>query len=220
MPMEQNKAGLYTQEEALRIRQENYEKTQNFNAWQQAMLEQAMQLHIPHKGTFELTPFCSMKCKMCYMRLDPPQAAQQGRLLTAEEWIRLGKMAFDAGTVDLLLTGGEPKLHVYCLTRAGQGVGIDRRKEYQYQSLAYNFGNKVAEPFFVTAGAVPAGTPLVVNCHDGQEFDYVMEGTLRFIVNGTEMVLNPGDSIYFNSGYPHGIQAVGDKPAKFLAIVL
>ena len=119
-----------------------------------------------------------------------------------------------------LLTGGEPKLHVYCLTRAGQGVGIDRRKEYQYQSLAYNFGNKVAEPFFVTAGAVPAGTPLVVNCHDGQEFDYVMEGTLRFIVNGTEMVLNPGDSIYFNSGYPHGIQAVGDKPAKFLAIVL
>ena len=31
-----------------------------------------------------------------------------------------------------LLTGGEPKLHVYCLTRAGQGVGIDRRKEYQY----------------------------------------------------------------------------------------
>lgn len=110
MPMEQNKAGLYTQEEALRIRQENYEKTQNFNAWQQAMLEQAMQLHIPHKGTFELTPFCSMKCKMCYMRLDPPQAAQQGRLLTAEEWIRLGKMAFDAGTVDLLLTGGEPLL--------------------------------------------------------------------------------------------------------------
>lgn len=97
MPMEQNKAGLYTQEEALRISQENYEKTQNFNAWQQAMLEQAMQLHIPHKGTFELTPFCSMKCKMCYMRLDPPQAAQQGRLLTAEEWIRLGKMAFDAG---------------------------------------------------------------------------------------------------------------------------
>ena len=87
-------------------------------------------------------------------------------------------------------------------------------------ALPYNFGNKVAEPFFVTAGAVPAGTPLVVNCHDGQEFDYVMEGTLRFIVNGTEMVLNPGDSIYFNSGYPHGLQAVGDKPAKFLAIVL
>ena len=75
--------GLYSEEEALRIRQENYEKTQAFNAWQQMMLAQARAMHIPHKGTFELTPFCSLKCKMCYMRLDPEQAAKQGRLLTA-----------------------------------------------------------------------------------------------------------------------------------------
>lgn len=119
-----------------------------------------------------------------------------------------------------LLTGGEPKLHVYSLTRAGQGVGIERRKEYQYQSLAYNFGHKTAEPFFVTAGVVPAGTPLVVNTHEGQEFDYIIEGTLRLIINGTELVLHPGDSVYFNSSYPHGMQAVGDVPAKFLAVVL
>ena len=103
-------AGLYTEEEALRIRHENYEKTQAFNEWQSMMLAQAREQFIPHKGTFELTPFCSMKCKMCYMRLDPDQAKKQGRLLTAEEWIRLGRMAFDAGTVDLLLTGGEPLL--------------------------------------------------------------------------------------------------------------
>ena len=119
-----------------------------------------------------------------------------------------------------LLTGSEPKLHVYCLTRDGQGVGVERRKEYQYQSLAYNFGGKVAEPFIVTAGPVPAGTPLVVNTHEGQEFDYVIEGTLRFVVNGTELILNPGDSLYFNSGYPHGLQAVGTEPARFLAVVL
>lgn len=119
-----------------------------------------------------------------------------------------------------LLTGGEPKLHVYCLTRDGQGVGVERRKEYQYQSLAYNFGGKIAEPFIVTAGPVPAGTPLVVNTHEGQEFDYVIEGTLRFVVNGSELILNPGDSLYFNSGYPHGLQAVGTEPVKFLAVVL
>ena len=97
---------------------------------------------------------------------------------------------------------------------------MERRKEYQYQSLAYNFGGKVAEPFIVTAGPVPAGTPLVVNTHEGQEFDYVIEGTLRFVVNGTELILNPGDSLYFNSGYPHGLQAVGTEPARFLAVVL
>ena len=74
-------AGLYTEEEALRIRHENYEKTQAFNEWQSMMLAQAREQFIPHKGTFELTPFCSMKCKMCYMRLDPDQAKKQGRLL-------------------------------------------------------------------------------------------------------------------------------------------
>ncbi len=35
-----------------------------------------------------------------------------------------------------LLTGEEPRLHTYALTRAGQGVSVDRSKDYQYQSLA------------------------------------------------------------------------------------
>lgn len=91
-------------------REENYHYTQNFNMFQEAMLWHARENHIPYKGTFELTPRCSMRCRMCYMRLDPPQIKQQGRELTTEEWIRMGKMAFDAGTLDLLLTGGEPTL--------------------------------------------------------------------------------------------------------------
>lgn len=102
---------LYASEEALRIRGENYERTQNFNMFQEAMLWHARENHIPYKGSFELTPRCSMRCRMCYMRLDPPQIKLQGRELTGEEWISLGRMAAEAGTVDLLLTGGEPMLH-------------------------------------------------------------------------------------------------------------
>lgn len=103
-------APLYTPEESRRVREENYERTQNFNQFQEAMLWHTRENRIPYKGTFELTPRCSMKCRMCYMRLDPPQIKRQGRELTTGEWIRLGQMAFDAGTVDLLLTGGEPML--------------------------------------------------------------------------------------------------------------
>ena len=108
--MDRNDGRIYSEEESLQIRYENYQKTQNFNMFYQAMLENARRSHIPYKGTFELTPRCSLKCKMCYMRLDPPQIKEQGRELTAEEWIRLGQMAFEAGTLDLLLTGGEPML--------------------------------------------------------------------------------------------------------------
>lgn len=108
--MNPNNNAPLTEEEILRIREENYQRTQNFNMFQEAILWHSRENRIPYKGTFELTPRCSMKCRMCYMRLDPPQIKQQGRELTTEEWIRLGKMAFDAGTVDLLLTGGEPML--------------------------------------------------------------------------------------------------------------
>ena len=118
-----------------------------------------------------------------------------------------------------LLTGGEPKLHVYCLTRAGKGVGIDRRKEYRYKSLAYNFGNTVAEPFLVTAGVVPAGTPLVVNTHEGQEFDYVLTGHMKIVLAGNEVYLGPGDSIYYDSSIPHAMYAV-ETDCRFIAVVI
>lgn len=66
--------------------------------------------HVPLGGTFELTARCSLKCKMCYVRLDPAQVKALGRELTAAEWIGLGKDAERAGMVNLLLTGGEPLL--------------------------------------------------------------------------------------------------------------
>lgn len=66
--------------------------------------------HVPLGGTFELTPRCSLKCKMCYVRLEPGQMDAIGRELTAREWISLAREALRAGTVHLLLTGGEPMI--------------------------------------------------------------------------------------------------------------
>ena len=37
------------------------------------------------------------------------------------------------------------------------------------------------------------------NGHDGQEYDYVIEGQLEVTIEEKVMVLNPGDSIYFDS---------------------
>ena len=50
-----------------------------------------------------------------------------------------------------ILTGGDPHLHKYTLVRKGDGVEIDRRKAYKYNSLAYKFIGKRMEPLFVTA---------------------------------------------------------------------
>jgi radical SAM protein with 4Fe4S-binding SPASM domain len=64
---------------------------------------------IPLSGTFELTPMCSMACKMCYVRMTPEEVRQSGkRLRTVAEWLELAKVLKEQGTLLLLLTGGEP----------------------------------------------------------------------------------------------------------------
>lgn len=69
-----------------------------------------MRLGLPTGGTFELTPRCNFNCKMCYVHLTEEEQRKRGRELTTEEWLQIGKEARDAGTVFLLLTGGEPTL--------------------------------------------------------------------------------------------------------------
>jgi quercetin dioxygenase-like cupin family protein len=117
-----------------------------------------------------------------------------------------------------ILTGEGPKLHTYCLVRKGKGVSVDRRNPYKYHSLAYNFIHKKAEPFLVT---VEPGQddPIHFNSHPGQEFNYVMEGTMMICIDGHQLTLNEGDSLYFDSSCSHGMKALGDKPARFLAII-
>ncbi len=119
-----------------------------------------------------------------------------------------------------LMTGESPKLHVYCLVRHAQGIPVPRRPEYYYQSLAHNFQHKTVEPFEVTVWPGKATASVEINAHPGQEFDYVLAGVLKIVIDGKELILNPGDSIYFDSSHLHGLQAVGDEPARFIAVVI
>ncbi|MBO5858876.1 MAG: radical SAM protein [Clostridia bacterium] len=69
----------------------------------------AKQKGIPLSGTFEITGRCNFNCKMCYVH-DSDCNKMKSSELPAEWWINLGKEAAQAGTVFLLITGGEPLL--------------------------------------------------------------------------------------------------------------
>ena len=118
-----------------------------------------------------------------------------------------------------ILTGDAPKLHTYSLVRKDKGINVERRKEYKYQSLAYNFVHKKAEPFLVTVAPVGEDAVLHFNSHPGQEFNYVLEGIMKVIINDNEIVLNQGDSLFFDSNAKHGMKAMGGAQTKFLAII-
>jgi quercetin dioxygenase-like cupin family protein len=58
------------------------------------------------------------------------------------------------------------------------------------------------------------------NIHAGQEFNMILEGSMLLNINGKNLTLNEGDSIYFDSSLPHGMKALNDRPVKFLTVVL
>lgn len=118
-----------------------------------------------------------------------------------------------------LLTGESPRLHGYVLTRDGQGLQFNRRKQYEYQHLAYNFRDKLAEPFIVSVRQDEDGIEKQAHSHDGQEFDYMLQGTLKIVLGGNELYLKPGDSIYYDSQIPHVMYAV-DGDCRFIAVVV
>jgi quercetin dioxygenase-like cupin family protein len=122
--------------------------------------------------------------------------------------------------MSILLTGETPRMHYFTVTRKGKGVSVERRKQYKYQNLAFNFINKKAEPFIVTVEPKAKDAPVHTNSHPGQEFNYVIEGTLRFVIRDQDFVLSEGDSIYFDSSCDHAMVALNDKTARFLAIIM
>lgn len=77
-------------------------------SYAQGLKRQAQTAQSPIIATFELTPRCNFACSMCYVRLSPQQMKPIGREHTAAEWIALAKQTAEAGTLFLLLTGGEP----------------------------------------------------------------------------------------------------------------
>jgi quercetin dioxygenase-like cupin family protein len=122
--------------------------------------------------------------------------------------------------MSILLTGEAPRMHYFTVTRKGKGASVERRKQYKYQSLASNFINKKAEPFIVTVEPGPASARVHTNSHPGQEFNLVLEGSLKFVIRDQEIILDEGDSIYFDSSCDHAMVARNNKPARFLAIIM
>ena len=162
--------------------------------------------------------------------LSPKQMAEKLGL-TEEEYLRqesgekdfaisfLCKVAdiFGVDVLDLM-SGDSPTLSLCCVVKNGEGYDVKRNKRYDYKHLAFTFRNKKAEPFMVTVE--PNNEPPVMNTHEGQEFDYVVSGTMQFFIGDISYVLEEGDSVYFDSSVPHAEKAMGDKPTKFIAVVI
>lgn len=139
---------------------------------------------------------------------------------SAETDIPIGKLYLIADVLDVdptvLLIGDGPRMTDFTVVRGGRGIEIERFPGYSFSSLAYNYVGREMEPMVVTL-LPDANADLVT--HKGQEFNFVLEGSVLVTVGKNKIILNTGDSIYFNPEIPHGQRAVGEKQAKFLTII-
>ncbi|MCI9128715.1 MAG: helix-turn-helix domain-containing protein [Eggerthellaceae bacterium] len=121
-----------------------------------------------------------------------------------------------------LLTGENPHLTGYSLTRAGDGLVIRRRAGFEYLHKAPHFRNKLAEPFLVTAPYIPEeqDAPIHLSYHEGQELDLIISGQMRFAYEDHVETLEAGDLVMYDSGRGHGMIAIGGEPCTFLAVVI
>jgi len=77
---------------------------------------------------------------------------------------------------------------------------------YDYVSLADNRRDKKMEPFLFT---FPSQIDKYVFFeHDGEEFMFVLGGRVEWQAGSRKLVLEPGDSIYFDARLPHRGRAI------------
>lgn len=124
---------------------------------------------------------------------------------------------FGVDVVDIL-SGESATLSMCAYVKKGQGLSINRNKAYDYKYLAAAFRNAKAEPMVVTVE--PSDKTPALHGHEGQEFNYMLSGSMKFFIGDNTYDLEEGDSVYFDSSNPHAFRAIGDKPVQFLAIVM
>ena len=151
------------------------------------------------------------------MTLEEYRAYEEGQLDYSFSFLYNAASALGVEVVDIM-SGDSPKLSTCVVTKKDQGIDVGRDKSYGYSHLAFTFRGKRAEPMIVTTE--PSKKTPVMHEHEGQEFDYILSGTMKFYIGDISYELSKGDSVYFNSAKPHAFKAVGEKPLKFLAVVI
>lgn len=93
-----------------------------------------------------------------------------------------------------------------------------QESELDIYSLAYGKGDRHMEPFVVEVHPKKAEDH-VLSPHEGEEFVYVLQGSIEILYGQENYQLSAGDSIYYDSVVPHHLHASGEKEARILAVI-
>jgi len=113
----------------------------------------------------------------------------------------------------------------YCIVRSDDRKTVSRFNSadnkvggYSYESLGQKKKNRHMEPFLVTLRPTES-SQIEPNQHIGEEILFILEGKVEIKLLDRTEILNPGDSIYYDSTMPHVVSCYGPEPATMLAVI-
>jgi transcriptional regulator with XRE-family HTH domain len=130
------------------------------------------------------------------------------------------KLAESFGLTVSQLLGQDHYAGAACVVRKNERRAFMRPGSsagYNYEMLASSKQFKGMEPYIMKP-------PLKfqdkrVFEHVGEEFMYVLSGSVEVELSGEAIRLNAGDALYFDSHFPHRSRSLGGKYAKVLVVV-
>lgn len=86
---------------------------------------------------------------------------------------------------------------------------------HRFHSLGRGKSDRNMEPFFIE---MQPKVDKTLESHEGEEFMVVVSGKMEVVYGEKTMVLEPGDSIYYNSIVPHHVGAI-DGACSIYAVI-
>lgn len=128
--------------------------------------------------------------------------------------VRLGTFMDDNEQLEPVVTLSEEKFKGASFSNKN----LKARSHMDFFALAKDKAGRHMEPFIVD---IKPGdeNDFMLSSHEGEEFIYVLEGSIEVNYGKEIYVLNAGDSIYYDSIINHNLHAYENKPAKIIAVV-
>lgn len=128
--------------------------------------------------------------------------------------VRIGTFLDDQDHVGpVIVKAGEEKSSLSFSTK-----DYTSRAHLNFFSLAQDKTGRHMEPFIVEIEPAKE-SDYRLSSHEGEEFIYVLEGTVEINYGKEIYQINKGDTIYLDSVVAHNVHAAKNQPAKILAVV-
>lgn len=145
---------------------------------------------------------------------------ERGRLFPTLPTLLRIALVFSVG-LEYFFAGARDKPLV-AVVRKAERVRLPERQNledvaYRFESLDYPATERRFNSYFAEFFPVARET-VRLHMHPGVEFIYALQGTLSVQIGGQDHALQAADSMYFDSGVPHGYRRSGGRACSAIIV--